>query len=650
MAIFYIDPIMGNDSADGSTLDLTNLPSNIGPKKYMSGITAANLNDGDEVRMVASPPWNTGTTFTMAITDTYATMGSGFTLADLGVKLVSENNTAWTAATNVTANTVSDSSFSRNLNGTNTSQLVVASAFTTGKMAHIDLGSSTDLSTYNCLNFHIRSNAIVNNVVLNFCSDSSGDTIIESITFSIPAVTLVPLCLFKSDLSFFPNNVRSISLQVTSDPGTPTIIISQMWAGGILKSDAFFESIYPNTRGGYIGFNIWSMFGASGMEYFPIRYLDFTNNRIYPLIGSDTALTTSANLSINSFANYTNEPLYAICGAPLHNPGNVDSGFVQGVRSKIGRLFEGGYRYNGTSNVKTNGHRSYLTDYKNYYNSTNHHKWTVKDILFLYHSISGSINFINCVFQQVLTGSVQTLKATYKSCIFKISATITGFFENCVFYPSRSVSVIAAISSYSVFKKCTFEDASVNSAIQGGSDLCNFPSTTFAFLNCIFNTTNISTSIAGRYLFSQNHNDVTDNHKLYRVNSLVGQWQTTEKQGSDPGAWELITAISDSEETNFQLKLAEFAVNGSGLVTINAWVKKSHATEIDSWILVGSELTNAISQNYETVSADNTNWQQLQITFTPDEAGVITLYACAQRRNTSNTRSAFFGSINITQA
>jgi hypothetical protein len=648
MANFYIDPIMGNDSADGSTLDLSGLPT-VGPKKYMSGLTAANLNDGDEVRMVASPPWNTGTTFTMAITDTYATMGSGFTLADLGVKLVSENNTAWTAATNVTASTLLNSNVSRNLNGTNTSQLVVATAFTTGKMAHIDLGSSTDLSTYNCLNFYINTTAVTN-FQLDFCSDSSGDTIIESIQFSLTSNAITSCCLFKSDLSFFPNNVRSIALQATTDPGTPAIIISQMWAGGIVKSDAFLDSIYPNTRGGYIGFNIWSMFGASGMEYFPIRYLDFTNNRIYPLGINEVAITTT--LSINGFANYTDEPLYAVCGAPIHSQETSTTGLVEAVDSKVGRIFEGGYRHDGTSNTRTTGHRSYSVDWKNIFSATTNMKWTIKNMSFLYNGSNWSVNFENCFFpHNPMLVNAGAFIPIYKNCIFKYNSSLaSGIFLNSTFYASRASITLISPTAISYFKKCIFQNASNNTAVTPEGYLLNMPFTFCSFLNCTFNTTNIGISSNNRIVFSQNHNDISGNHKMYRANAVLGQWQTTEKQGSDPGAWELITSSTETAYAPMQLKLAEFAVNGSGLVTINAWVKKSHATEIDSWILVGSELTTAISQNYEAVSADNTNWQQLQITFTPDEAGVITLYACAQRRNTSNTRSAFFGSINITQA
>ena len=140
--------------------------------------------------------------------------------------------TAWVASANVTTSLYSQygdySSTKATMQGGYSDQIVIADAFTTGKAAYYTLPSTLDLSGYQQLSLHIHqysgTKVAAGNYSLRLCSDTTGDTTVNTFTIPQPGRTSGN----NSDL-FTPitvdlgtnlgSSIQSIALYVDSDSG-----------------------------------------------------------------------------------------------------------------------------------------------------------------------------------------------------------------------------------------------------------------------------------------------------------------------------------------------------------------------------------------------------------------------------------------------
>ena len=217
MGTYYIDFDNGNDSNNGTTWALA-------WKTITNGATAARIAAGDTIRISKTPdPVSIGNA-------TWTNLSKTVTLATpqtLTIDLC--NTTAYTASTNITA-----TASTTRKEGTHSCSLVVASAFTTGKMAYKTL-STIDASGYQKLSFWFRNTvAIASATVLKvcLCSDTVGNTIVD--TFWIPAIPstnrFVPLTITKDGGGNLGSSIQSIAIYANSDPGTPTLLFDDFIA------------------------------------------------------------------------------------------------------------------------------------------------------------------------------------------------------------------------------------------------------------------------------------------------------------------------------------------------------------------------------------------------------------------------------------
>ena len=179
MATYYLDDVGGNDSNAGTTFATR-------WKTFNSGATSARIAAGDTIRVMASPdPTFVGTaTFTQS---TYASPTATVTLAAAVTATISNCDSVWTPATNVTA--TADTSVANIKQGTACASLVTAAGFTTGKIAYFATGT-LDLSGYQQVSFWFYSNVNVPNastLSLRLCSDTAGATTVHTIAIPVQA-------------------------------------------------------------------------------------------------------------------------------------------------------------------------------------------------------------------------------------------------------------------------------------------------------------------------------------------------------------------------------------------------------------------------------------------------------------------------------
>lgn len=136
----------------------------------------------------------------------------------------------WTASANVTSSIIT----SDNKEGYGCLSLVIAAGFTTGKAAYYTLPSTLDLSAYQQVSFWIKNTVgtVFTNgmVTLKLCTDTLGDVVAHSI--DIPTTTAInnwmPVIVnLGTNLN---SAIRSIAFYVTTDNGAQTFLLDNIIA------------------------------------------------------------------------------------------------------------------------------------------------------------------------------------------------------------------------------------------------------------------------------------------------------------------------------------------------------------------------------------------------------------------------------------
>jgi hypothetical protein len=213
MTTFFLDPVGGDDANNGQSF--ANRWKTIG-----GGPTAARVAPGDEIRFIESPAP------TLIGNCTWTNGARTITVPSGVVKLIDPltANTGWVAAANVTLNTASTT----RLIGATAVNFTVAAAFTTGKLAHKPL--TMDLAGFQQVNVWFRTSVALaaEAVVLDLCSDATGNVPIVSVPFTdgLNNVWFAGLIAHTGSIG----TINSIALRAIADPGSAVISINNLWA------------------------------------------------------------------------------------------------------------------------------------------------------------------------------------------------------------------------------------------------------------------------------------------------------------------------------------------------------------------------------------------------------------------------------------
>jgi hypothetical protein len=113
--------------------------------------------------------------------------------------------------------------------------------------------------------------------------------------------------------------------------------------------------------------------------------------------------------------------------------------------------------------------------------------------------------------------------------------------------------------------------------------------------------------------------------------------------------WRLVlTNTTRTSNYPLDLPVGQFAVAANSLVTISAWMKKSHATNCNGRLRVRAYQLAGLTSDVTATLANNTNWQELTLTFTPTEAGVFEVEALAEY--VAANANVYIDTISVSQA
>ena len=616
MATFYIDPISGNDGNAGTS-------TGAAWKTITNGPTAARVAPGDFIKVKKS-------TETTIANTTWTFNSSSVTLPASTIQTIDDGiGNAWTSSANVTGGT----STTRKI-GATAQQFTIAAGFTTGKIAYKATGT-LDLSAYTKVSFWIRTSvaASANTYTLRLCSDTTGDTAVHTIT--IPAM---------SGNVFYPvtwdnggalsSSIQSVALYATVDPATPMLLIQNIFAT---------NNISLTTVIGPTAATAFHPIAAITGTTVSIDTADTTASGYIPWIDGTTGTYTTT--CIDGYQ------------ADLIN-GNATDTFQlnESGTAALGVTLSGGWDFGTNTQTGYTHYTRYLGGTGSFYN-----------LNYEYFILSRSKSAISLP---------ATAHARFSNMIFSGSSisvlTLTdgaGFVEypNMQFYNiATPLNINSAGSTLRIFRKATFYNISTglfntqsgslmfyNSKFVNGVNTSN-PTAPVQFINCVFTSFNFPSLTTAANFNQWSYANCTGSSMPVTTTALVlgtefrAYWQTTTKQGSDPGAWRLDTASTNRAiGTPNVFKIGEiFCSVANSLVTVSAWMKKDSSTGVGVSLGVFSDELTGVNETFST-KADNASWEQVSISFTPTQVGVISIYA--KYWYVSVASNVYIGSLTVTQ-
>lgn len=214
MTIRYMDYENGANANNGSTWALA--------KKTFNGFDAVAV-AGDTIRVAKSPDPTS-----MGQSASWTNKSKTVTLASAVTASISNCDSTWTGVTNVTLAT--NTGYQKH--GTGCQMATIGSAFTTGKAAYKDMGGAQDISAYQQVSFWIRNSVAIaaNSLKLCLCSDTAGNTIIDE--FVIPAIPSINnwVALTFDHGAALPANFNSVALYAITDLGAVVVFLDNILA------------------------------------------------------------------------------------------------------------------------------------------------------------------------------------------------------------------------------------------------------------------------------------------------------------------------------------------------------------------------------------------------------------------------------------
>ena len=596
------------------------------------GATAARIQPGDEIRVSKTPD-----PVSLGQSATFTDGSQDVVLATAVTKAIEDANKgtggAWTVSANVTGSNNSSRKF-----GSTAATFQPAKAFTTGKVAYAAIagGGTADFSAFQYINLWYRAtsntNIAANTYKICLCSDTTGDTIVNEINLPATNSNSSWQCLVLDYGGALSSSIQSVAIHCLIDPGASPITFS---VNNIFASNGDLSLKTLIGKSGDVNYNIQSISGttikidssnsaATGRGY---SGSTSTETLYYRVPFEVTTTATWATISENAaFPTQKNK----LIGGWNTSSGSRDGQTVVAnsmVGAGAGMSYSTGFFYD-TSYFTLARFLTSLTPSAN----TSFSNFNICGGGAI-SSITGNNTFSDCKFLN-LTGahSFTVGESNFINCEFRNGAAyaINSYGQNqfisCTFANNGSGSIFGIYSSkYGsgaiLARNCNFSD-STEFAVQSNSS---------------------------QAMWSFDHDDTPGNHWGFFTGGTVNL-QTSVVHASEPVAWKVsLTNNTASQYNPITIRLGPFAVAASALVTITAWIKKDHATDVAAKLYVEDELYNLDGVTADSATkADDTSWEELTITFTPTEKGAIPVFVDAWY--VAGASNVYIGSITVTQA
>jgi hypothetical protein len=646
--------------------------------KTMAGITGV-VGYGSTIRIKESDAYvNPGNA-------TWTDGSTTITWAAAHNKVITNCDSAWTASANVTATAPLDANTKE---GSACVKLAPATAFTTGKLAYFTLPSTLDLSAFQQVSLWFSGLTGTGNFSLKLCSDSAGDTPVNTLVF--PAVINHHQTVVLDNGAALGSGINSIALYAVTDPGTTVVYLDNIVAckaPGASDCITHAHVISKNTVGEPEMYAILSIQDDSveiGGGYATTVLSTGYQNR--PYTGTTETVATYVmtgfklqTVGLDTIAKRT----YAGASGAVDAFITISGGWNRtDMTTQTGASYLNGSHYNDSALGFTS---------KNYI--------AIEKVGFFYLT-STICNWSGIGF----SGQFEQIVGCYYAALYSIASTGNGpyFVEfsymhganlpaswgddyygdspNGIIRGTRvhgfALNRSAAIASLQIkSRNAVYLDRLDNVGGHGLTDEATVQYGPAKLIGCAFSDcyrdevgkiANIyhiylydctfqapSFTFADRGLariFSSRHGGADDDHRIY-AHYFTALTDATTRHTASGVAWKL----SPTEATSFitavspaVLPLAKIAVTAGTLVTVKCWLRRDN-TGISAGIrllpnnIAGTYLSD--TQTLMTAAADT--WEEVTLTFTPTVKGVVEIVGIAWGGTTYN---AWFDDLTITQA
>lgn len=638
MATYHIDLINGDDANDGSSWELA--------KKTIP------ISGTHEIKIAKSPdPVSTGISASLTKYSREIILSSPLTKT-----IDRADGNTWTVSPNVTGGTYNTY---RKL-GSMCQQFAIATAFTTGKIAYKTM-AATDFSSFTKVSFWLSVSSITTapaaNLRLCLCSDTTGDTIVNSIPV-ICENTMVNY-LFPTVLDYgaaLGSNIQSVALYADTDTAALTLRINNIEAVNEIDHNTLIgisslvgsrwygiDAIAGNTILVAEGFS--SISGQGYCEetgeyvlYYrkPIRYMTQNNlsgsqnlqflfgyNTLTDLMDGETWL--DCLIQYNRYAFNLTTSAIVIKNLGIYRTGKAILGSTTTMLTIENLSIINCVPLNGSvadfSNATIDGLRVLnCTPYADNNGVIINSGASFKNI--------DIHNFASVSSEYFASLKINSLAAEYEN--ISIGNNVTGLiisgngnhikditFDNTYY---RDLRILAGGT---VFENILFTGKSIYDVVMGSGTLiknsidmltqANWPSIVYSNFHMVYES---------------NFNNAEGNNRVWINQRTYATRQTSFKRSGDSQAW-LIGGLSytytGNETIRPALTLAEIAVSGGSEITISVW---THSLGNDTNRLVIRPDNCAIVSEEVSVSIPANaagDWQLTPITLIPIKDGVLVL-------------------------
>lgn len=588
---------------------------------------------------------NTRVMLASAVTQNIASTGPG--------------RTAWTVPSGANG-AIIDTSSSAVKEHSGFDVIVIGATFTTGLAAYYPTGT-LDLSGYQQVSFWIRQSqgtiGAAGAVDLRLCSDAAGATAVN--TISIPALGATgrwrPVTV---DLgTALGNSIQSIALYVNTDNGAQEFLLNNIIA---CKASSAADSL---TLTSLIGKN------TTGETFWGIQSINGTR----VMLDADTNATPTS-LSVRGYYG-TSETVTTWKRETIKlGPAAASATALQTIQESgtDGNpiTYSGGWDRTAmtTQNLETwldgvNGHGygfninlsfldaekfaftrftrgvSALTSDTQQINldliAANNCTTAISSGAIFYIPVSGNLTIGSAVANGVLglNANIQlgTIKVTNQCSSNGGNGLNVGNGPNVIvegsasaLYANNALGGVLLNSGIIDVKNIATAD-NVTAGIRAGSSLVA------AYLyKCLINDSTEFANINSAdivSIYSQNHNQTADNHKIFSSGALISS--ATDQRNTASGISWKIQPTSANRSTTWPviLSLAKVACAANSLVTIKAWMRRSNTGLTMRLVCKGGQIAGVDTDVVDAMTAAANTWAEQTITFTPTEVGVVEIIA-----------------------
>lgn len=602
--------------------------------------------------------------------------------------------TTWTASTNVTATFDSTDSKEGDVNDT----IAIGAAFTTGKAAYKATGS-LDLSGYQQVSFYIKQTAgtvaVSGDVSLRLCSDTIGDTTVHTINIP-PMLNLNQWIPFTINLGTnMNNNIQSIALYVDADKGAQTFLLSNIIA---CKAASSPDSL-----------NLQSLISKNTADecWYPIMSINGT--RIMIGIGNNANTNPISTANRGGYYGVTETvPLYkreTIKTTMVSSAGTVVQEIQEAGSLSSSSSYEFGY---DRTNMTTRDSQTYfdglnglgyglVLSSKSYVNISNagmvryDRGFRFISSTFGNHGFLEGINNTNYGIDLTSAQSFNTYSDLRGCCnsnygigsdfgsnvniyqkIISTSNLSYGIYLSRGFSENKLNNILSATNSYGMF----FDSASNNiytsgNFIQNGTDgVRYYTGTNEQYINCITsgNLTNglfsfggdtylknciVNESVEfGNYgwsnsrIYAINHDNIANNSFITTDYGTIRP-QTSIRYNNSGYAWAMApTNTIRSASYPLDFIIAKIAVSSNALVTVRAWMRRTNTLLTTGLRIKGGQIAGVPNDITSYMNAAADTWEQVTLSFTPTEVGVVEILAECYG---GSTYTAYVDDLSVTQ-